>query len=318
MELLANMAAFSEDLRARVVDAVENEKMSVRDAADRFKVGKSWVSKILVRFRQTGDAGAFLPIGGPAPKLDERERGWLQEWLRAQPDLTQQQRADRLAAKGVEVDRSTVGRVLRELGWTRKKSLVATERLRPDVQAKRTEWCETTRPALNPEDLVFLDEAGSNVGMTPNTGYAPRGERVVDHAPKSHGTNVSILAAMTWDGPLGARTFDGAVNGPRFLRWIKSVLRPRLWKGAIVVMDNVRFHKVAGVAEALAEVGARALYLPPYSPDLNPIELMWSKVKTLLRQAKARSRDALKAAIRAALRKIKAMDAAAWFVHAGY
>lgn len=165
---------------------------------------------------------------------------------------------------------------------------------------------------------MFLDESGSHVGMTPSQGYAPRGERVVDHAPKSRGTNVSILAAMTWNGPLGARTFDGAVNGPRFLHWVKRVLAPKLWEGAVVVLDNVRFHKVEGVEQALAKVGARALYLPPYSPDLNPIELMWSKVKTLLRQAKARTRDALKAAIRAALRKIKAMDAAAWFVHAGY
>lgn len=115
------MTAFSEDLRARVVDAVENEKMSVRDAAKRFMVGKSWVSKIVVRRRQTGDAGAFLPIGGPAPKLGEREQGWLQAWLREQPDLTQAQLVERLAAKEVEVDRSTVGRVLRAMGWTRKK-----------------------------------------------------------------------------------------------------------------------------------------------------------------------------------------------------
>lgn len=192
-----------------------------------------------------------------------------------------------------------------------KKVLVATEQLREAVQHERRGWNETVVPTLKPGDLVFLDEAGSNLGMTPSRGYAPRGERVVDHAPKSRGTNVSILAAMTWEGPLGARTFDGAVNGPRFVQWIKTVLAPKLWAGAVVVMDNARFHKVAGVAEALAKVGARALYLPPYSPDLNPIELMWSKVKTLLRQAKARTHDALKAAIRAALRKVTAMDAAA-------
>lgn len=199
-----------------------------------------------------------------------------------------------------------------------KKVLVASEQLREKVQQERRAWREDIVPTLNPEDLVFLDESGSNLGMTPTYGYAPRGERVVDHAPKSRGTNVSILAAMTWKGPVGARTFDGAVNGSRFLHWVKTVLGPKLWQGAVVVLDNVRFHKVAGVAEALAKVGARALYLPPYSPDLNPIELMWSKVKTLIRQAKARTRDALKAAIRAALRKITAMDAAAWFVHDGY
>lgn len=173
-------------------------------------------------------------------------------------------------------------------------------------------------PTMNPANLVFLDEAGSNAGMTPSYGYAPRGERAVDDAPKSRGTNVSILAAMTWDGPLGARTFEGAVNGSRFLHWVRRVLAPKLWEGAVVVMDNVRFHKVDGVEQALEKVGARVKYLPPYSPDLNPIEMMWSKIKTLLRQAKARSREALRAAIRSALRKITGMDAAAWIVHDGY
>lgn len=200
----------------------------------------------------------------------------------------------------------------------KKKSLVATEQLREAVQEQRREWTEEVMPTLAPERLVFLDEAGSNAGMTPAYGYAPRGERAVDDAPKSRGTNVSILSAMTWNGPLGARTFEGAVNGPRFLHWIRTVLAPRLCKGAVVVMDNVRFHKVAGVREALEKVGARVVYLPPYSPDLNPIEMMWSKLKTLLRQAKARSREDLRAAIRAALRKITPSDAAAWFIHDGY
>ena len=94
-------------------------------------------------------------------------------------------------------------------------------------------------PTMNPANLVFLDEAGSNAGMIPSYGYAPRGERAVDDAPKSRGTNVSILAAMTWDGPLGARTFEGAINGSRFLHWVRRVLAPKLWEGAVVVVDNV-------------------------------------------------------------------------------
>lgn len=122
MELQATMGAYSENLRARVLDAVLNEKMSQRDAAERFRVGKTWVGKIVTRFRATGDAGAYLPIGGPGPSLDEAARAQLQAWLRAQPDLTQQQLADRLAARGTPVDRSTVGRTLRAMGWTRKKS----------------------------------------------------------------------------------------------------------------------------------------------------------------------------------------------------
>jgi transposase len=121
MELLPSMAALSDDLRARVIDAVENEKASFREVAERFKVGKTWVGKIVQRFRTTGDASAYLPIGGPGPSLDEAARAQLQAWLREQPDLTHQQLADRLADQGTRVDRSTVGRTLREMGWTRKK-----------------------------------------------------------------------------------------------------------------------------------------------------------------------------------------------------
>ena len=133
-ELLAIMGAFSDDLRARVIDAVENEKASLREVAARFKVGKTWVGKIVQRFRATGDAGAYLPIGEHAPSLDEAARAQLQAWLREQPDLTQQQLADRFATQGTRVDRSTVGRTLRDMGWTRKKKSWS----RPSSSAKRS------------------------------------------------------------------------------------------------------------------------------------------------------------------------------------
>lgn len=200
----------------------------------------------------------------------------------------------------------------------KKKSLVATEQLRPQVQQQRQVWREAIVPTLNPGSLVFLDEAGCNVDMTPSCGYAPIGERVGDHAPVCRGQNVSILSAMNWDGPVATGTFIGAVNGTKFVRWIKTVLAPRLREGDVLIMDNVSFHKVAAVREALSKVGATALYLPPYSPDLNPIEMMWSKLKTMLRQAKARSVKALRHAIHRLLRKIEPMDAGAWMVHAGY
>jgi transposase len=115
------MAAYSDDLRARVIEAVEEEGCSLREAAERFKVGKTWVGKIVQRLRETGHAGAYLTNAGPGPSLDEAARAQLATWLREDPDLTQQQLADRLAVKGPRVDRSTVGRTLREMGWTRKK-----------------------------------------------------------------------------------------------------------------------------------------------------------------------------------------------------
>jgi transposase len=105
-----------------VIEAVENERLSFREAAEQFKVSTTWVHKIVHRFRETGDAGAYLPIGAHTPALDESAREKLQAWLREQPDLTQQELADRFGAQGISVERTTVGRTLRELGWTRKKS----------------------------------------------------------------------------------------------------------------------------------------------------------------------------------------------------
>ena len=115
------MAAYSDDLRARVIEAVEEEGCSLREAAERFNVGKTWVGKIVQRLRETGHAGAYLTTAGPGPALDEAARAQLAVWLREDPDLTQQQLADRLAVKGPRVDRSTISRTLRDMGWTRKK-----------------------------------------------------------------------------------------------------------------------------------------------------------------------------------------------------
>jgi len=116
------MRAYSDDLRSRVIEAVENERLTFRDAAEQFKVSVAWVHKVVHRFRDTGDAGAYLPIGEHTPSLNEAAREQLLAWLREQPDLTQQELADRFGKQGIPVDRSTVGRTLRELGWTRKKS----------------------------------------------------------------------------------------------------------------------------------------------------------------------------------------------------
>ena len=127
-----------------------------------------------------------------------------------------------------------------------------------------------------------------------------------------------MLAAIGVDGLQAPMTVNGAVDGAVFLAYVRYVLSPTLSEGDIVVMDNLKAHKVAGVREAIEARGARLEYLPPYSPDMNPIEKCWSKVKTFLRKAKARTREALEAALREALLQVTASDARAWFAHCGY
>jgi transposase len=166
--------------------------------------------------------------------------------------------------------------------------------------------------------LKFIDESGSNLALTRLFGRAAPGERIAEGVPQNRGENVTTLAALSLSGVEAAMTVDGAVDGAVFLAYVREVLSPTLSEGDIVVMDNLRAHQVSGVAELIEAQGARVEYLPPYSPDYNPIEKCWSKVKTYLRKAKARTREALEAALKEALLQITAADARAWFTHCGY
>lgn len=168
------------------------------------------------------------------------------------------------------------------------------------------------------ERLKFIDESGSNLALTRLFGRAAPGVRVAEGVPQNYGENVTMLAAIGVGGVSAPMTVNGAVDGAVFLVYVREVLVPTLSEGDIVVMDNLSAHKVVGVAEAIAACGARVEYLPPYSPDYNPIEKCWSKIKSYLRKAKARTREALEAALKEALRRITEADARAWFAHCGY
>lgn len=154
--------------------------------------------------------------------------------------------------------------------------------------------------------------------MTRLYGRAPRGERVIGTIPQNYGTNVTMLAALSSHGVEAVMTIDGATDAEVFRVYVEQVLRPTLRPGDMVIMDNLRAHKAAGIQEAIEQAGARVWYLPPYSPDLSPIERCWSKLKTYLRKANARTREALDRAIAEALALITAADAHGWFAHAGY
>jgi transposase len=154
--------------------------------------------------------------------------------------------------------------------------------------------------------------------MTRLYGRAPKGERVVGTVPQNYGANVTMLAALGSHGVEAVMTVDGATDTEVFRAYVTQVLRPTLRPGDIVIMDNLRVHKAVGIREAIEQAGAQVVYLPPYSPDLSPIEPCWSKLKTALRTAKARTREALEQAIAQALATITVADAHSWFHHCGY
>jgi transposase len=148
-------------------------------------------------------------------------------------------------------------------------------------------------PELDPKHLVFLDETGVRTNLVRRYGRSPKGARLVDSAPHGHWKTTTFVAALRHDRLTAPMTVDGAMNGPTFVAYVKQVLAPTLQPGDVVIMDNLAAHKHPDVQEALAAVGATALYLPPYSPDLNPIELAFAKLKWLVRSAAQRTVEGL-------------------------
>ena len=149
-------------------------------------------------------------------------------------------------------------------------------------------------------------------------GWAPKGERCRAAIPHGHWKTVTFVGGLTLAGFVAPMLLDGPMDGECFLAWVEQMLAPTLRPGDIVIMDNLAAHKVAGVRQAIEACGAELHYLPPYSPDLNPIEKMWSKVKSLLRSAEVRTPEQLVSAIGDAVAKVTAKDALGWFTSCGY
>ena len=171
---------------------------------------------------------------------------------------------------------------------------------------------------MSVNSLVFLDETGINTGMTRLYGRAVSNERLVDYTPDVRFERTTVLSSVRANGEMVPLIFDGSLNGDIFKEYIAQCLAPTLKAGDIVIMDNLSSHKVEGVTAPIIAAGATLLYLPPYSPDFNPIELMWSKIKAYLRKMKARTKEALEEVLAEALDSITLSDIRAWFDEHGY
>ncbi|MGL4511565.1 MAG: IS630 family transposase [Lacipirellulaceae bacterium] len=199
----------------------------------------------------------------------------------------------------------------------KKKSFTASQQERPDVQAKRREWQERLKN-IDPKRLIFVDESGIQTHMKRLYGRADSSLRVVDHAPAGRQETRTIVAAINLAGVVTAMVTPEAVNGVTFLGFVQQFLAPRLKRGDIAVMDNLKVHKVAGVREAIEATGAELWYQPPYSPDLNPIEMAWSKVKAWLRRHSPPTFRRLVNCVGQALSRITPQDCLGFFSHCDY
>lgn len=199
----------------------------------------------------------------------------------------------------------------------KKKSLRAAEQDRADIAEAREEW-RAGQPDLKPENLVFIDETGAKTNLVRLYGRAPRGQRLVAPVPHGHWMTTTFVAALRHNEITAPCVFDGPMDGASFLTYVEHFLAPALRQGDVVVMDNLASHKVAGVKEAIERAGATLRYLPAYSPDLNPIEQAFAKLKAALRKTAARTFDALLKAIAQALADFTAQECANYIANSGY
>ena len=198
-----------------------------------------------------------------------------------------------------------------------KKSLHASEQDRADVARRRERW-KRHQGKLDPFRLVFIDETWAKTNMTRTHGRCPRGKRLLAKVPHGHWRTLTFLAALRCDRIEAPCVIDGPINGRSFLAYVEQVLVPTLAPGDIVVMDNLGSHKGLSVRQAIRAAGARLFFLPPYSPDLNPIEQVFAKLKTLLRKADERTVEATWQRIGSLLSNFSPTECANYLVNAGY
>ena len=305
---------YSNDLRKRAIDEV-GSGASRREAAEQFGVSPSAVIKWVRRWCDTGSATA-KPSGGSVSPL-EKYAQWFFELIAAQPDLTLDEVMVAKKAARIPGSRSAVGRFFRRHDLTVKKSLYAAEQQRADVARARRRWIRE-QGLLDPARLVFIDETATSTNMVRLRGRCPRGVRLVGYAPHGHWKTITFVAGLRHDRMVAPFVMEGAMNGLTFVEWVRQFLVPTLKRRDVVIMDNLPSHKVPGVREAIESAGATLRYLPQYSPDLNPIENCFSKIKAHLRKAAERTINRLCRRIGKIASSVSAQECCNYLAHAGY
>ncbi len=309
--------AYGQDLRDRVIEA-GLKGPSVRQAALRFGVAASTVIGWVKRLCVDGERAARRQGRPRGSKLDPH-RGFLLWRLGTEPDLTiEKMRKVLCEERGVRASVGTIWTFLDRADQTfKKKSVHASEQERPDVLEEREAWFEGQLD-LDPSKLVFVDETWATTNMAPLYGWAPRGERLRAGIPLGHWKRTTFVAGLRLTGMTAPMVFDGSINGARFLDYVRRVLAPTLTPGEIVVIDNLSSHKSDAVREAIEAVGASVCFLPRYSPDFNPIEKAFAKLKSWLRRLAARTVGALRDALEDFASVVTPSECENFFAACGY
>ncbi|HKH26801.1 MAG TPA: IS630 family transposase [Sphingomicrobium sp.] len=308
--------ALSLDLRTRVLAAIAGG-LSCRQAAQRFGVSASSAMRWRGLERRQGDARPKALGGDRRSGRIEARAGLILALVEDTPDITLEELRTALAARGIAVGYGTVWRFFARRRITQKKTAHASEQDRPDILKRRQEWFDEQLD-LDPARLVFIDETWVSTNMARRYGRALRGQRLRASVPHGHWKTTTFVAGLRPTGLVAPFVLDGPINRDAFEVYVDKVLVPELNQGDVVVMDNLSSHKAPSVRALIEAAGATLLYLPPYSPDFNPIENAFAKLKSLLRRAAERTIDGLWAAIGRLIDAFTPLECANYFAAAGY
>lgn len=290
--------AYSLDLRERVVRFVDSGR-SRHAATAHFKVPVSFVVNLMKAYRKTGCLEP-KPGGGRRHATLDPHRAFLLARVAEKNGITMPElSAELVTATGVKADPASISRWLIRNGYRFKKTLLASEQDRPGVRQARAEWTATRQPRmrLEPHRLVFLDETGTTTKMTRLRGRCLKGHRLRSKVPLGHWKTQTFIAGLRCHGLTAPFVIDAPMNRRIFETYVEAQLAPALEKGEVVIMDNLSAHKSPAAEKAIRAKGAWILFLPPYSPGLNPIEVAFAKLKAHLRAKAIRTIDALWQAI---------------------
>ena len=308
------MRAYSLDLRKKIVDAVERGTTK-SEVARLFGVSRSSVKRYV---KMAAEVRSLAPSKPPGlrSKIDKSSRRLLEMDLEERPAATlAQRRAYLLEMIGLRVSVSTVWRWLKSMRWScKKRSVKASGR----DEWQRAAWRVLVSQRIDARRLVFVDEMGTNTSLSPLHAWSPRGKRALCSVPRNRGRNITLVASMTCSAIGPCLAVVGSTTKEIFEAYVENVLAPTLEPDRVVVMDNLAAHKEDKVREMIEGRGCELLYLPPYSPDFNPIEEAFSKIKRNLHKAEARSHHTLVEAVGTALSAVTSGDARNLFEHCGY
>ena len=293
----------SEDSKWRILRAVQRGER-VTEVAGIFGINRGSVYDIVNQYKETGSLEIRTSQRGRKPKLTKEQLEEIRQAVIENPDITLSEIKEKF---DLPVTTECIRQKLHEMGFRRKKkSLYAQERERPDVVQRREEWEEEVK--TYEKKLVYLDESGVNTNLTRLYGRGQSDGRVTDKTPLNTPQNTTILSSIRLDGSCVYTTYLGGTTDRKIYGLSRKILFPTLKENDIIIMDNMRTHHADAVTEPAERLHIRILYLPPYNSDLNPIEKMWSEIKSILRKTKARTKEDLQKAVDYAFKKISVSD----------